>query len=80
MRVEVGVVKVLFDSLICCVLPSSLLLCLDSSAASELLFRFGAHGSARQPESKVFWVFLVEKIKDHHRRKEHQDSSSVDWL
>lgn len=68
-RVEVGVVKVLFDSLICCVLPSSLLLCLDSSAASELLFRFGAHGSTRQPESKVVVFFGGEDKRSSQKER-----------
>lgn len=61
--VRVGVVKVLFDSLICCVLPSSLLLCLQSSVASHLLFRFKVHSSAGQQILNPFFFFWLGSKK-----------------
>lgn len=49
--VPVGVVNVLFDSLIHSVMPLSLFSCLQSSVGSTLLFRLKVRSSARQTNS-----------------------------
>lgn len=63
LSVPVGVVSVLFDSLILSLLPLSLLSCLQSSVGSTLLFRLKVRSSARQADSQIprlFWALFFK--------------------
>lgn len=57
LSVPVGVVSVLFDSLIRSLLPLSLLSCLQSPVGSTLLFRLKVRSSARQAGSHISRLF-----------------------
>lgn len=78
--VPVGVVSVLFDSLIHSVMPLSLFSCLQSSVGSTLLFRLKVRSSARQPNSQTaqaFQGFIFQTLCSSRDGKRAKDSKET---